>query len=229
MRMAEGGRRGGSIRGEVAALKRARILDAGTELFYERGYANTTLDDVARRLGVTKPFIYSHVGSKSVLLGEISTRGVARALREIEAATERDGSAAEALAAFVPRYVTVVLESQKSIAINIREEKNLDPADGERLAALRQRFLSKVEALLGRGVADGEIDVPDTRVAAFALVGAVSWTTFWFNPAGALSIEEIADRMTRTILNLTRVGAPGAGRPGRRGRRPGPGRHTDGA
>ena len=192
---ASGGR---GIRGEVAALKRARVLDAATDLFYERGFANTTLDDVAARLGVTKPFIYAHVGSKSALLGEISAQGVTRALEVAEAALAIGEEPGAGLRAFVPAYLTVILDAQKSIAINIREEKNLDPADAARLADLRQAFMGRVEALLERG----EVVVPDVRIAAFALVGAVSWTTFWFNPAGALSVAEMSDRMTRTILNL---------------------------
>ena len=199
---APGGR---GIRGGVAALKRARVLDAATDLFYERGFANTTLDDVAARLGVTKPFIYMHVGSKSVLLGEISALGVARALEVADAALAGGGEPDEALRAVVPAYVTVVLRSQKSITINIREEKNLDPADAVRLAELRQAFMARVEALLARGIERGQVAVPDVRIAAFALVGAVSWTTFCFNPAGTLSIEEVSDWMTWTILDLARA------------------------
>ena len=44
------------IRDEVTALKRERTLGAAVDLFYEKGYENTTLDEVAERLGVTKPF-----------------------------------------------------------------------------------------------------------------------------------------------------------------------------
>ena len=198
----------GRAGGASAARSRrssARVLDAATDLFYERGFANTTLDDVAARLGVTKPFIYAHVGSKSALLGEISALGVARALEVADAALAGGGEPDEALRAVVPAYVTVVLRSQKSITINIREEKNLDPADAARLAELRQGFMARVEALLARGVERGQVAVPDVRIAAFALVGAVSWTTFCFNPAGTLSIEEVSDWMTWTILDLARA------------------------
>jgi AcrR family transcriptional regulator len=49
----------------VAALKRARTVDAAVQLFYEYGYEKTTLEAVADRLGVTRPFIYSHFSSKA--------------------------------------------------------------------------------------------------------------------------------------------------------------------
>lgn len=193
------------IREAVADLKRHRILEAATDLFYERGFTNTTLDQVADQLGVTKPFIYSNFGSKTALLCEICSQGVQRAIDAIDGAVALELAPAETMRRFVPAYVTAVLKTQKSIAINIREEKNLDPQDANRLAGLRQRFMAKVEGLLAQGVESGEISVPDTRVAAFALVGAVSWTTFWFNPNGPLSIDEISQRMTGTLLNLSRA------------------------
>lgn len=194
-----------SINDEIAAFKRERTLDAATELFYEKGYTNTTLDDVADRLGVTKPFIYKNFGSKHMLLAEICSRGIEGALAEIDAALSMGGRPAETLRSFIPRYVASIIETQKSIAINIREEKNLLPEDAARLAELRQTFMSRIEGVLEAGKASGEVEVPDPRVSAFAVVGAVSWMTFWFHPEGPLSPEEVTERMTAVVLNLLRA------------------------
>ncbi len=48
------------MREEISAYKRDRILEEAVKLFYERGFSGTTLDDIAGKLGVTKPFIYTH-------------------------------------------------------------------------------------------------------------------------------------------------------------------------
>lgn len=193
------------IREHVASLKRERIVDAATDLFYDKGFRNTTLDDVAERLGTTKPVLYTSFASKTELLAEICTRGVASALDEIEQAMAQGRPPRETLEYFVPRYVNAIIRAQKHIAINIREEKNLEPADAERLAELRHRFIACVEDMLRAGRDAGEIDVADPRIAAFAIVGAVSWTTFWYNPGGALSSHSISQRMTDVILGLLRA------------------------
>jgi TetR/AcrR family transcriptional regulator, cholesterol catabolism regulator len=193
------------IREHVASLKRERIIDAATDLFYDKGFRNTTLEDVADRLGTTKPALYTSFASKTELLAEICTRGVASALDEIEQAMAQGLSPRETLGYFVPRYVTAIIRLQKHIAINIREEKNLDPSDAERLAELRHRFIACVEDMLRAGRDAGEIDVAEPRIAAFAIVGAVSWTTFWYNPSGALSSHSIAQRMADVILGLVRT------------------------
>jgi AcrR family transcriptional regulator len=48
------------IREAVTRLKRERILATAVELFHKNGLNNTTLEAVAERMNVTKPFIYSH-------------------------------------------------------------------------------------------------------------------------------------------------------------------------
>jgi len=59
------------MREEITAYKKERILEEAVKLFYERGFSGTTLDDIAGKLGVTKPFIYTHFRSKVELLEAI--------------------------------------------------------------------------------------------------------------------------------------------------------------
>lgn len=187
---------------EADLLRRERVVEAATQIFYERGFRNTTLDDVAERIGVTKPILYKSFSSKTELLAEICARGVQAALIELEQAQAQGLGSAATLEYFIPRYAAAILRAQRNIAINIREEKNLAPDDALRLGALRQQFLSGVEALLVACRAEGRIAVSDTRVAAFVIVGAVSWTTFWYNPGGVLSADAISKRISDVIMGM---------------------------
>ena len=199
------------IRDEVAALKRERTLAAAVDLFYEHGYDNTTLDEVADRLGMTKPFIYANFGSKTQLLAEICLRGVQAAADALDGALARRKGPRDSLEAFGRDYVSAVLGSQKFIAIYVREEKNLEPDDALRIGALRRDFFNRIAKLLQKGVASGDFQVNDVQLAALAIGGAVTWSTFWYRPAGRLPIEAIAQTMTGLILTL--VGATAEAEP----------------
>lgn len=190
------------IRDEVAALKRERTITSAADLFYEKGYDNTTLDEVAERLGVTKPFIYANFGSKNELLAEICERGVRAALDEIEGVLAEDLGPTDSLRLFGKRYVTAILRSQKNIAIYTREEKNLVAADARRLGELRRLFFRKMAALLRQGAEAGEFELDDPTMAALAIGGAVSWSTFWYRPDGRLEVADIAAEMTQLILGI---------------------------
>jgi TetR/AcrR family transcriptional regulator, cholesterol catabolism regulator len=202
------------IRDEVAALKRERTLGAAADLFYQKGYENTTLDEVAERLGVTKPFVYTNFGSKTELLAEICSRGVKVAADALDSVLAKHLVPRESLESFANAYVLAVLEAQKHIAVFVREEKNLEPADARRLAEMRREFFGKMTKLLEQGAAAGDFDVADAQLAALGIGGAVTWTVFWYRPGGRLSLAGIAESMTSLILGL--AGARPAGAPPKR-------------
>ena len=65
------------LREQRAASTRRAVLDAAQQLFVERGYGATTLEQVAARAGVSKPTVFSAVGNKQALLREIRDRAIA--------------------------------------------------------------------------------------------------------------------------------------------------------
>lgn len=204
MAAAEIGRAPG-IRDEVAALKRERTIGAAVDLFYERGYENTTLDAVAERLGVTKPFIYAYFGSKAELLAEICSRGIASSLQAIDGVMALEASPTEKLSELGERFVTAVLQSQMHIAIFTREEKNLTPEDFRRISDMRRDFDAKLNLLLQEGVAAGEFRLPDPGLAALAIGGMVSWAYVWYRPDGRLPLARLASEMADLMLALVGV------------------------
>ncbi len=194
------------IREEVARLKRERIVGIAAELFYERGYENTSLDSVAERMSVTKPFIYAHFASKAELLAEICSRGIASALDALNGVLETPGrTPTERLAEVGQRFMAAVLTSQRHVAIFTREEKHLRADDFHRINDMRREFDRKLVGLLDEGVAAGEFRLQDTRMAALAIGGMVSWAYVWYRPDGRLTMEETSLELTTFILALAGV------------------------
>jgi AcrR family transcriptional regulator len=121
------------LKNEVSDFKRRRIREEACGLFYEMGYERTTLDAIAKRLKVTKPFLYKHYDNKGELLyRNLSDRY--RALsgccqcglcRNLDPATERLQGLAESV-------LEVIFEYQKFIVVYTREEKNLRPEEATR-------------------------------------------------------------------------------------------------
>lgn len=197
-----------TIREDIEALKRSRILAAAVELFYENGYENTTLGAVAERLGVTKTVIYGHFSSKSELLAEICSRGIETSLHAIDSVMSAEASPTEKLELLGRRFVAAVLESQMHIAIFSREEKNLAPADFERISQMRRAFDKSLTRLLEEGREAGEFHFGDARLTALAIGGMVSWAYVWFHPTGRLTVAEAAGEMARLILQTAGVRRP---------------------
>ena len=198
------------IKDEVAALKRERTIEAAAQLFYERGYENTTLEVVAERLGVTKPFIYSHFRSKADLLADICGRAVAASLVAIDAVMALDVSSTEKMKVLGREFFIAVLKNQRHIAILTREEKSLSPEDFKRISLLRREFDAKLVELLTAGSNTGEFQLKDPSVTALAIGGLVSWAYVWYRPHGRLELEALADEISVLILAMIGARPPAA-------------------
>lgn len=194
-----------AIRDEVAALKRTRIIDAAVDLFYTNGYDNTTLEAVGEKLGVTKPFIYSHFKSKAELLGHICSRGIAASLEAIDTVLKGEGTPTQKLERLSRGFVTAVLENQKYIAIFNREEKGLSPQDLAWISDMRREFDRKLTLLLDDGRRSGDFQFGDAHIASLSIGGMVSWAYVWYRDRGRMSIDDVAREMTDLILNMVQA------------------------
>jgi len=208
----------GRIKDEVAALKRERIVSAAVDLFYEFGYEHTTLEAVAERLGVTKPFIYAHFKSKTDLLAEICGRGISSSLRAIDGVLAVSATPTEKLRKLGQLFVASVLENQKPIGIFTREEKNLTPRDFKRISEMRRSFDAKLTGLLNLGIQRGEFRMADPAIATLAIGGIVSWTYVWYRQNGRLSAAHLADELAALILAVAGAAAPAQRGNGRQAR-----------
>lgn len=191
-----------TLRDEMTALKRARIVEAAAEQFYQNGYDNTTLEAVGEALGVAKTFIYSQFKSKTELLAQICSRAIESSSEVVDQVSAMDATATVRLERLAQGFVKAVLVNQKYIAIFTREEKALAKEDLVDINKKRRKFDSQLAALLSEGKASGEFEIGDEHLAALSIGGMVSWAYVWFREGGRMSVDEVAQEMSALILNL---------------------------
>ena len=190
------------MRDELMNYKRERILEEAVKLFYERGFSGTTLDDIAGKLGVTKPFIYTHFRSKVELLEAVCRPTIEMSLNAIAVAARHDGPVADRLYNGVVQFTNVVLQRQANIAVYFREEKHLSEVGLAEINALRKRFDRTLSDLLQEGASAGAFRIADIRVAALAIGGMVSWAYTWYQPDGRLTVNEIGTKLAWFVLQM---------------------------
>lgn len=191
-----------NVKSEISAYKRRLILEEASHLFYEQGYEGTTLDAIADRLNVTKPFIYSYYHNKAEILHEISERGIRLCLELLDEAMTLVETPTQKLHIVVERVMTMIIENQEYIVVYQREEKNLEPSVARDIRKLRKAFDDRLEQLLDDGVATGEFDVPDTAFAAISISGMMSWTANWYLPKGRRSASEIVVQTWQIVWRM---------------------------
>ena len=159
-----------TLKREVVALKRKRIVEAARRLFYEKGYEPTKLDDIAERLGVTKQFIYSYYKTKNELLSEIAEQCICDCLDAQARVLSGKLPIIEKLAKIVEDVTQVIIANQANTIIYLREEMNLEWQIAQKIREQRNEFDHRMMKLLRDGV---------THVGALTrLAGAFQGTNY---------------------------------------------------
>lgn len=180
------------------AAKREALLRAAVRMFNARGFHQTSLDDVAASLGVSKPTIYHYLGNKDQVLLECVSIGLAQLAQAAQEARAVPGTGADRLRAFLVRYGEVNMDDFGRCVIRTAEEA-LSPDSRSRFRALKRRIDSELRGLIVEGMDDGSIARGDPRVLGFALAGALNWPARWHDPAGPVAAADMARQLVDVL------------------------------
>ena len=196
-----GGRREGDVEvplGRKAARTRAALLDAARNVFTQKGYASTSVGDIAAEAGVSLGAFYQYFRDRADVLGTLVGEGAQRMLddaAQVWLPGEGREGLRRVLAAFVTHY--------RATAKFQRVWEEVTHVDGD-LAALRRELLhtytSAVEHGLREGQQDGsvraDIDVEGAAVALAAMVDRTCYVRFVFDKKPGVSVDSVVDSLT---------------------------------
>jgi AcrR family transcriptional regulator len=194
---------GAPVRGNA----REAIVQAAIDSFYERGYENTSVQDVVERARVTKGAFYHHFEKKDDLLIHIHDRFMDELLAALEALVAKDLPPREALALLIEDIVAYTATFQREYVIFFEQRRNLTAEPFQKVRAKRDQYERLVVQTVQDGIAQGAFrDVPSAHVLAFGIIGMAAWAYHWYRPSG-LSPREIGRMYASVVLDGIAVAA----------------------
>jgi TetR/AcrR family transcriptional regulator, cholesterol catabolism regulator len=189
--------------------RESEVLDAAVAVFWAKGYAAATIQDVADRIGVLKGSLYYYIDSKEGLLERLFD-DINRSARVILAdVAALDAPAVARLHAYVERYTTWYLTHFERVSIYFSEWHHLTGERREKQLAQRAEFERFVRSLIEEARDAGAIDpAVDPKHATFFLLGGVHSAATWYSSAGADPPERIAASYARMAVGLLGVSSP---------------------
>jgi len=182
--------------------RRAEALDAAMKLFATKGFAGTTLADVAGALGIGAPALYYYFASKEALLFAGLERVMERLNGALDAALAAEqGDPGRRLRALVAAQV---IEEARAVdtmpMINsylygaLRNAAHFSPDQIDRLRVLQRHTVDLYRTLLSQGQASGVFRSLDVTPTAFAILGLAQYVSSWYRPGtGRMELAAIAD------------------------------------
>ena len=193
--------------------KRNAVLSTAAQMFNERGFHATSLDDIAARLQVSKPTLYYYVKNKDEILLECVKKGLHMTLDGIEASRAAGGNAVDQLRACMLVYADIVTQPFGMCLIRIGDEEVPEPSRTE-LRRMKSEIDQAFRRLVAQGVQEGTLAPCDPKMTAFVIAGALSWIGRWYQSGGEYSAAQVAEQCIGTLMH----GVLGPGRVAAAGR-----------
>jgi AcrR family transcriptional regulator len=180
------------------ASKREAILETAAQLFLEKSYGRTSMNDVAERLTITKPALYHYFHNKEEILLECYRWGTGLIEDGLNKIAGDCGTGLEKVEAFIYSYANVMTVNFGRCVMRL-DEGDLSTKSLAEVRAYKRKVDRRLRSFIQEGIEDGTIAACDPKLAAFAIAGAVNWICMWYEPEGALSAEEIASQFAQTL------------------------------
>ena len=182
--------------------RRRELFEIATRLFMEKGYRATTMQDIAKEMGIQKPSLYHYISSKEDILKEIVDITMNRLIHSIEEIANSNTSPVQKLERIIDSHITLICENLELFTVSLREINKIN-AKGfwSDVVALRDKYESYVRNILSSGKQQGYFreDI-DEKLVGFAILGSVNWAIRWYSPRGEKSPKEIADQWKKLFL-----------------------------
>jgi TetR/AcrR family transcriptional regulator, cholesterol catabolism regulator len=185
------------------ARRRREMLDAAVELFRERGYLGTTVDDIAARAGVTKRTLYHHMGNKENILAEIHSQFIEDGLRKWRNIVAAGGAPTDVLKRLIGEHIAILIENRDAIAVFLEESKHLNPELRADINAQRREYEMILRETIATGVQAGDLALPssDVPVVTSLVLGGLNEMYRWLGDRAKRESQSLIAQCQELVLH----------------------------
>lgn len=166
-------------------LKRLAVLKAAANLFLEKGFHTTSMDDIAKQINVTKPVIYYYLKNKDEILIGCTDIAQERLLKLMTETESLEISGLEKLEIFFRQYAEYTLDEFGRCLIALGDRPLLKSDHHIEIIREKKRAIQQsVEKLIRAGIKDGSIAKCDVHTTAMILFYTFNGIPNWWHPKG---------------------------------------------
>ena len=180
---------------------RAILLNAATNLFFQKGYPNTTIREIGQKASISNSIIYHYFENKEEILFEIiqaASQDLVNALVDIQ---RRVKDPIECLKEMLTTHMVVwCLKRKKEVKIVVADDYFLKGRRREENLEIQRKIYSLYMLKLKELREMGYLKPVDLKVLAFTLFGTVNWFFRWYHDGGPLSKEDVAQNVITIIF-----------------------------
>ena len=188
-------------------LVEREILDQAFALFATKGYARTTLQDIATATGLTRPALYHYISNKEELIEKLVAEIAGHSAEVLHQINENADEPPEVrLRAMCLAIALQNLAAPERFRLLIASENDLPEGVISAYRQNRRAVLREIIAVLDQGQIDRVFRPCDSRTAALGIIGMLNWIAWWHQPGSERDDDDriagqLADMAIRSVLD----------------------------
>jgi AcrR family transcriptional regulator len=182
--------------------RKEQVIRSAAELFKEKGYAASSMRDLAQKLGIEAASLYSHIKSKEEILQTLCFDMAADFRESLEKVEKQNVSAREKLSLGIIGHVNVMARDLTASAVFMNEHRHLSNPYLRDFLLLRINYINRFKGIIEEGVSKGEFKKNiDTKLAVMTLFSSLNWMPMWYSPEGSIEPKELGQQLADMLVN----------------------------
>jgi len=182
-------------------MTREEILSAAAQIFSQKGFHATSMQDIAEAVNLQKASLYHHVSSKQEILVDVLDQALDLFIDNMQAVMSQCLPPDEMLRQAMHVYMVTILKQRDLASVLLLEHRSLEPELHTRHIPRRDRFERLWRDLIQQGLEAGCYHEVEPAMTARAVLGVMNWVITWYNPQGQLTPEQISRQYADLFLN----------------------------
>jgi AcrR family transcriptional regulator len=196
--------RGGSKSKSSTRLE--EVLKSATNIFFSKGFHATSIEDVARDVGMLKGSLYYYIKSKDDLLFQLLMAGIEDGDAYIAQHIDVTGDAVEQLERAIRAQIDYIIKNKEPFGLFLHEFDALSGKRQHKLTSVMSRYNSRFVELVRRGQEQGKVMEGEPWIIVNGILGMCNWLYRWYDTDHVSDPEQVKQIFLKMILDGIRRG-----------------------
>ncbi|MBL7862935.1 MAG: TetR family transcriptional regulator [Cyclobacteriaceae bacterium] len=182
--------------------RKEQVIRSAAELFREKGYAASSMRDLAQKLGIEAASLYSHIKSKEEILQSLCFDMATEFRKSLAEVEKKNVTAGEKLRLGIIGHIQVMAKDLTASAVFMNEHRHLSQPYLRDFLLLRINYINRFKAIIEEGARNGEFkDTIDKKLAVMTLFSSLNWMPMWYDPASKIVPTDLGQQLADMLVN----------------------------
>lgn len=191
-----------NLRERKITKKKEDILRSASLVISRKGFHNTTMEDIAAELLMTKGSLYYYFKNKEELLYRCHDLILSDAMNKMENIYIEEIDSIEKMRNAIKVHMDIAIQEKEIFNLIVKPEQIFSYEHIEFIIQKRDKYAGYFDKIIEQGVDKGEFSLKQKKMARMIILGATNWIQVWYSPEGEFSKEEIEEIYAEYLLKI---------------------------